>query len=376
MKPHDLRNEGKPMNQSRLRRSALGALAALGLGLGVPPAQADDIDGVPVVGQAEATPTSNQDDGARKVLITLHSVRRVEGLTVVYWSVGLRADSKAGDQADVTNAFGLDSTANLFRRRVHGESMCNIGVIDRAAKKVYTPLAIGTDPTTLTCVGSTFVDAIDPTPGAISVAYAALPALPDEVERVSVTVAGRVFADVPVESGALLPAVSTDEPIAVGTGWPVIDLESARRADAESSIYPLTEHRADLTGNLGTRGESETTSVDIAADVLFAVDEAKLTPKARDLLRSAAKEITEQKATGRVTITGHTDSDGSQSHNLDLSTRRAQAAAKELRPLLPDGLEVTVDGKGESEPIASNETASGKQQNRRVTVTFTPGGTS
>src|SRR5699024_4482254 len=74
-----------------------------------------------------------------------------------------------------------------------------------------------------------------------------------------------------------------------------------------------------------------------------------------------------------ITITGHTDSDGAKDYNQKLSERRADSVAKEIKPLLPKGVEVTTEGKGESAPIASNETDAGKAKNRRVTITV-PGG--
>ncbi len=72
----------------------------------------------------------------------------------------------------------------------------------------------------------------------------------------------------------------------------------------------------------------------------------------------------------RIKITGHTDSDGIDDTNLDLSKRRAASVKNELFKTF--GIEVSrmeTDGKGETEPIGSNATAGGKAQNRRVEFT-------
>lgn len=73
-----------------------------------------------------------------------------------------------------------------------------------------------------------------------------------------------------------------------------------------------------------------------------------------------------------VTVTGHTDSIGSEQANLTLSRQRAEAVAAILRARRSD-LRLTVSGKGESEPVASNGTPghdnpAGRAQNRRVDI--------
>ena len=71
-----------------------------------------------------------------------------------------------------------------------------------------------------------------------------------------------------------------------------------------------------------------------------------------------------------ILVTAHTDSIGSNRYNLDLSERRAQAL-KEL--LISEGLDadsIIATGKGESEPIADNETKEGQAINRRGEFTF------
>jgi len=69
----------------------------------------------------------------------------------------------------------------------------------------------------------------------------------------------------------------------------------------------------------------------------------------------------------KVQIVGHTDSDGDEAQNLDLSKRRAAAVRNVLvNQFGIDGARLTTDGKGESQPIDKNDTAAGKANNRRV----------
>jgi outer membrane protein OmpA-like peptidoglycan-associated protein len=69
-----------------------------------------------------------------------------------------------------------------------------------------------------------------------------------------------------------------------------------------------------------------------------------------------------------VTIEGHTDSVGSEDFNLGLSQRRADSVRSYLMRQGIDGSRITTKGMGESVPVASNDTAGGRQQNRRVEV--------
>jgi OOP family OmpA-OmpF porin len=102
-------------------------------------------------------------------------------------------------------------------------------------------------------------------------------------------------------------------------------------------------------------------------DVLFEVNQANLRPGAmRNLYQLAA--FLKQNPTRNVLIEGHTDSAGSEATNLDLSQRRAEAVREFLitNGVSPD--RITARGHGEIYPIASNSSAAGRQQNRRVDV--------
>jgi outer membrane protein OmpA-like peptidoglycan-associated protein len=72
----------------------------------------------------------------------------------------------------------------------------------------------------------------------------------------------------------------------------------------------------------------------------------------------------------RILITGHTDSDGSDVYNIDLSKRRAAALEHFFESNGLQKSRVEIDFKGEKEPVDKNDTDSGKQKNRRVDFSF------
>ncbi len=80
------------------------------------------------------------------------------------------------------------------------------------------------------------------------------------------------------------------------------------------------------------------------------------------------QEALEARPTMRILIEGHTDADGSDSYNEDLSTRRANAVVAWLIERAIAGNRLEAAGRGEAVPVASNDTADGKALNRRVEV--------
>lgn len=74
----------------------------------------------------------------------------------------------------------------------------------------------------------------------------------------------------------------------------------------------------------------------------------------------------------QIVVAGHTDSVGSEQYNLDLSLRRANAVADYLISRGVDRFRLGTEGRGELEPIASNDTESGRSQNRRVEIYVVP----
>lgn len=101
--------------------------------------------------------------------------------------------------------------------------------------------------------------------------------------------------------------------------------------------------------------------------LLFGFDSDRLGTAARDNLSKFAASLVKYPNT-RTLIVGHTDSDGSPSYNRDLSDRRAQSAANFISDAGVDRTRISTAGRGEAEPIATNDSDDGRRQNRRVEI--------
>ncbi|HZO21127.1 MAG TPA: OmpA family protein [Steroidobacteraceae bacterium] len=128
-------------------------------------------------------------------------------------------------------------------------------------------------------------------------------------------------------------------------------------ADAQRQLQDLQAKKTD-------RGMVVTLS-----DVLFDTGQATLKPGASLALDRLAGYLKSNPQT-RVIIEGHTDSRGSDDYNQGLSERRAQAVAMELESRGVPEDQYRTRGLGKSYPVASNDTAAGRQQNRRVEIVF------
>ncbi len=100
-------------------------------------------------------------------------------------------------------------------------------------------------------------------------------------------------------------------------------------------------------------------------NVLFAFDSAQLNPAAQQPLDTLASFL-QAHPEDRVRVEGYTDSVGSDAYNQRLSEERAQAVADAMTQRGISRARMTVVGYGKANPVASNSTASGRQQNRRV----------
>jgi hypothetical protein len=96
------------------------------------------------------------------------------------------------------------------------------------------------------------------------------------------------------------------------------------------------------------------------------VDSADVFPRGSPNFRLA--DMVREYPDRRVVIEGHTDNTGDTAYNRDLSERRARAVARYLVLSGIDGRRLTVRGRGQASPVASNATEDGRSQNRRVEI--------
>jgi outer membrane protein OmpA-like peptidoglycan-associated protein len=101
--------------------------------------------------------------------------------------------------------------------------------------------------------------------------------------------------------------------------------------------------------------------------ILFEIDSSELQPVAKENITSLAKILNKYQDTN-ILIEGDTDNSGTNEYNQMLSERRAQAVADYQKSLDVAGSRISTVGLGELNPIASNDTDYGRQQNRRVEV--------
>lgn len=151
-----------------------------------------------------------------------------------------------------------------------------------------------------------------------------------------------------------------------------LSAEKARRAEAEKRASAAQDALAKLAA---VKQEERGMVITLSGSVLFASDQATLLPDAQTRLDQVSDAL---KATGErdAIVEGHTDSRGSESHNLDLSQRRADAVRSYLVQRGYESDRIQAHGIGKGRPIADNATAEGRANNRRVEIIIAPAGKS
>ena len=139
----------------------------------------------------------------------------------------------------------------------------------------------------------------------------------------------------------------------------------------------LDRQEAELRQQLGSNARIVNTGsqlvVTLPEDILFATGDATLTGGLRNDLNALASSINNFPDT-TVNVIGHADNTGGAAFNQDLSARRAQSVSSALMSSGVSPNRIRSIGRGEDAPIASNLTAEGRAQNRRVEITITPNG--
>ncbi|WP_193106610.1 OmpA family protein [Brachybacterium sp. FME24] len=192
---------------------------------------------------------------------------------------------------------------------------------------------------------------------------------PEGTERVQLVYGDLGTDEVTVlipKGGLLAPVPVTDDDVPDARAEEPLDLGAV----ASAPVNPLIAFSTDLTSTTRTESTPDSTIVSLGADVLFDSSSAELTADSQGVIEEAAQTLSEHEP-GPVRVVGHTDSVDEDAFNQDLSERRAQAVADILGTLI-DGADypTEVSGKGETEPIADNDTDEGRTLNRRVELSI------
>lgn len=139
--------------------------------------------------------------------------------------------------------------------------------------------------------------------------------------------------------------------------------------DAISFDAPEAAYEEITDSDIGVRGNDDYAIYSVDETVLFDTDQNTIKSNATQKLQLVAESVGKRFAGGQVRIYGHTDAQGSAGYNKELAEQRAEA----VRNWLVQNGNITEDrislhAVGESQPVASNATTEGRQQNRRVEI--------
>jgi outer membrane protein OmpA-like peptidoglycan-associated protein len=144
-----------------------------------------------------------------------------------------------------------------------------------------------------------------------------------------------------------------------------VETERRAREEAERRATEALS-RLERAGEVGVREDARGTVLTLSGSVLFASGQTELLPSARNRLSEVAEAL--KQSDNALTIEGHTDAQGPDSYNEELSLQRAEQVRDFLvsRGVTPD--RITVRGMGEYRPVATNSTPEGRANNRRVEI--------
>ena len=140
--------------------------------------------------------------------------------------------------------------------------------------------------------------------------------------------------------------------------------ERQKRIDAEKKAHDAMDA---LSQSLAVKADTRGTVITLSGGVLFATGQATILPGAQAQLNQVADALKTQ-AEHHFTVEGHTDNQGTDAINNDLSNRRANAVRDYLVVRGVAAAAITAQGVGSTRPVADNKTTEGRAMNRRVEI--------
>lgn len=148
--------------------------------------------------------------------------------------------------------------------------------------------------------------------------------------------------------------------------------ERQARLDAEQKAADAQRAAQDALAKLAAvKEEQRGMVITLSGSVLFRSDDSVLLPEAQNRLNQVADALLQTKERN-IIIEGHTDARGSESHNIDLSQRRAESVRQFLISKGYDADKIQARGIGKARPVADNKSAEGRANNRRVEIVVQP----
>ena len=149
-----------------------------------------------------------------------------------------------------------------------------------------------------------------------------------------------------------------------------LEQERKAREEAEKSARDAMD-KVSVAAGLVVKEEPRGTVITLPASLLFQSAKADLLPSARDKLDKVAEALKNQ-ADHKIVVEGHTDSQGTEPSNLELSQRRAQVVRDYLVSRGVPNEAISSMGLGQSRPVADNRSPDGRASNRRVEIIVQP----
>ena len=159
------------------------------------------------------------------------------------------------------------------------------------------------------------------------------------------------------DSTSMTKAVAVTQP-----DWSKVDFNAAKTKDED-----VTDTSISVSGN------EQYTIYTLGENILFATDDTTLQGNAGDKLKQITASLNKRFKGASIGVYGSADSTGSAGHNKMLGAERAKAVKNWL--VSTGGLDstlVSIHSLGDTKPVASNATASGRQQNRNVSIVAFP----
>ena len=138
-------------------------------------------------------------------------------------------------------------------------------------------------------------------------------------------------------------------------------------AGCQSAPRGLTAEQIGVLKEQGFRLTDEGWTLDFSNRVLFANDSETLNPDTRVLVEKLGMTLLGV-GLNKARIDGHTDSNGPEAYNDQLSLKRAKSVADVLVSVGMQPANLDIRGRGERDPVADNKTAAGRAENRRVGI--------